>query len=208
MGPPWLSLALGCCLCSLLTVVDESGLFEPCILLVHGGRRGLWEHIGRKQPSAHSTDRPDGAGSANFLPYMRARAVLSQVGLFPPKDRQMCGNCPSRAQQGPGSPVHVVEPQTLSGWEPCLLVVQNRGHLGKATEEGSMVRLSGLVSGVVSFTGSSGLGMWKGPLLVLSGEGGSPASVCPVQQLPFLGFQGAGSRAGWVLMGRALAWHA
>lgn len=49
------------------------------------------------------------------------------------------------------------------------------------------------------FTGSSDLGLWKGHLLVLSGEGGSPAYVCPVQQLPFLGFQGAGSRAGWVL---------
>lgn len=74
-----------------------------------------------------------------------------KVGLFPLRDRQVCGSYPARAQQGPGSPVHVgycvngIEPQTLSDWEPCLLVAQDRGHLSKATEEGPTVRLLGAV---------------------------------------------------------------
>lgn len=41
--------------------------------------------------------------------------------------------------------VNGVEPQTLSDWEPCLLVAQDRGHLNKATEEGPTVRLLGAV---------------------------------------------------------------
>lgn len=74
----------------------------------------------------------------------------------------------------------------LPGWEPCLLVARTEAALGRPERrEGSTVRLSGLVSGVVSSTGSSDLGTWKGHLLVLSGEGRRPAYVCPVQQLPF-----------------------
>lgn len=113
--------------------------------LVGAGRQaGLWKHISRKQPPARSTDRPDGAGSANFLPYMRARAVTVTGGALPTEGQvDDAGNCPCRAQRGPGSPVPVVEPQALSGWELCLLAAQSRAHLGKATEEGSMVRLSG-----------------------------------------------------------------
>lgn len=52
-------------------------------------------------------EQADETGSADFLPSMRARHSLSQVGFFLLKDRQMFGSCPSRAQQGPGSPVHV-----------------------------------------------------------------------------------------------------
>lgn len=75
------SLALPWCLCSLLTGVDESH-----ILLVQGGRWGTVEALQAHRLEAAFCPfhkQADGAGSANFLPYMRARAVTVMGGVLP-----------------------------------------------------------------------------------------------------------------------------
>lgn len=117
----------------------------------------------------------------------------------------VCGNCPCRAQQGPGSPVHVVEPQALSGWELCLLAAQSRAHRGKATEEGSMVRLSGwlvvLCHLLVPLTGDV-----EGSPPAAFRRGRQPSLCVPCAATPLCRLPRSGIKGGWVLAGRV--WHA
>lgn len=82
------------------------GPFESHVLLVQGGRWGTVEALQAHQLEAFSPfhKQADGAGSANFLPYMRARAVTVMGGVLPTEELADVWKLPLQGSARPRQP--------------------------------------------------------------------------------------------------------